>query len=155
MTRQYDIQYVNAYVSGSSALAAERTAPRKRAVKLPTPKRAKKTVIAVDPVTIMGIAVAMVLCVMLLVGWMKLDQANRKAEVMEDYVISLRQQNDQLQRTYEAGCDKTQVREIADAMGMVDISQVKHVQVQVQTPPAEKTPTAWESFCTFLAGLFA
>ena len=83
--RQYEIQYVNAYVSGSAAYAPERKAPRKNTVNLPLPKRRKKTVIAVDPVAIMGVAVAVVLCVMLLVGWVNLNQANERAQAMEHY----------------------------------------------------------------------
>ncbi len=155
MARQYEIQYVNAYVSGSAAYAVERNAPRKKAVELPKPRRAKKMVIAVDPVTVMGIAVAMVLCVMLLVGWVSLNQANEKALAMESYVASLQEENAELQDTYESGYDLEQVRQIALAMGMVDVSQVKHVQIEVTEPQVQQTPTAWESFCTFLAGLFA
>lgn len=154
MTRQYDIQYINTYVSGSTAYATERFAPRKEAT-LPKPRRAKKMIIAIDPVAIMGILVAAVLMVMLLVGWINLDRANREAAQMENYAMSLQAENARLEQIYENGYDLEQVREIAIAMGMVDISQVEHVQVEVVEPEVPREPTAWETFCTFLTGLFA
>ena len=149
-----EVRYINAYVSGSAARMVETKAQKKSALMSKfRPKR--KIVIAVDPVAIFGILVASVMAVMLMVGFMTLSRANEEAIAMEQYVANLQEENVSLQNTYDNGYDLEQVKQIAEAMGMVSIDQVPHISLDVYVPEQEVEPTPWETFVTFLTGLFA
>lgn len=154
MTNYTEVRYINAYVSGT---AVKQTAAKATAGKAVMPKfrRNKKVVIAVDPVAIFGMAVAFVMTVMLMVGFVTLNEINTEAAAMEQYVTALQEENVSLQATYDNGYDLDQVRQIAEAMGMVNIDEVPHISVAVNVPVQEAEPTAWEAFVTMLAGLFA
>ena len=156
MARQPEVQYINAYVSGSMAYQLN-TIPvrKKKKVNLPKPRREKKTVVRLDPVAICGIAMAAVLLVLLVVGFSRLQDARAEAAALESYVSDLREENKQLQDTYSAGYDLAEIEKIALAMGMVPSSQVPHISMDVTVPQQEAEPTAWENFCAFLTGLFA
>jgi cell division protein FtsL len=156
MARQPEVQYINAYVSGSIAYQLNTMpARKKKKVTLPKPRREKKTVVRLDPVAICGIAMAAVLLVLLVVGFARLQDARAEAAALESYVSDLREENKQLQDTYSAGYDLEEIEKIAQAMGMVPQSQIPQVEIEVNVPQQESQPTAWESFCAFLTGLFA
>ena len=155
MASQTDVRYINAYVSGSMAYMTQPKPVRKKIAVMPKFRIQKELVIAVDPVAIFGIVVALAMAIVLLVGFMTLNQANEDARAMEAYVSTLQEQNTQLQDTYDSGYDLEQVRQIALAMGMVSAEDVPHISVAVNVPQEEAQPTAWENFCTFLTGLFA
>ena len=155
MASQTDVRYINAYVSGSMAYMTQPKPVRKKIAVMPKFHIEKELVIAVDPVAIFGIVVAVAMAIVLLVGFMTLNQANEDARAMEAYVSTLQEQNTQLQDTYDSGYDIEQVRQIALAMGMVSAEDVPHISVAVNVPQEEAKPTAWENFCTFLTGLFA
>ena len=155
MARQPEIRYINAYVSGSNAYQMESPARKKKQVKLPKMHRQKKTVIALDPVAIGGIVVASVMLVLMLVGFVRLQDARVEVQQLQNYVSSLQQENTTLQDTYASGYDLNEIEQIALAMGMVPSSEVSQISVSVTVPHAVPQPTAWESFCAFLTGLFA
>ena len=102
-----------------------------------------------------GIAIALVLLVLLGVGFVRLQTAQAEAKALEDYVVSLQEKNDRLYAEYSAGYDLAEIEKIALAMGMVPSSQVPHISMDVTVPQQEAEPTAWENFCAFLTGLFA
>lgn len=154
MANYTEVRYINAYVSGSAARMVQTKAQQKSAI-MPRFRPKKKVVLAVDPVAIFGILVASVMVVMLMVGFMTLNRVNEEAAAMEQYVQNLQEENISLQTTYENGYDLEQVRQIAQAMGMVSIEDVPHISVNVSVPVQEAEPTPWETFVTFLTGLFA
>lgn len=156
MARQPEVQYINAYVSGSMAYQLN-TVPvrKKKKVRLPKLRREKKIVVRLDPVAITGIAMAAVLLILLVVGFARLQDARAEAAALESYVSDLREENKQLQDTYSAGYDLEEIEKIAQAMGMVPQSQIPQVGIEVTVPQQEIQPTAWEAFCAFLTGLFA
>ena len=155
MASQTEVRYINAYVSGNIAYMAQPKPVRKKTAVMPRFRAKKELVIAVDPVAIFGIVVAVAMVVMLLTGFMTLSQANEEARQMEEYVTSLQEQNVSLQSTYDSGYDLEQIRQIALTMGMVSVDEVPHINIEVTVPQEEAEPTAWENFCTFLTGLFA
>lgn len=155
MARQPEIKYINAYVSGTMAYQLETPVRKKKQVKLPQMRRQKKTVIVVDPVAVGGIVVAVAMLVLLLAGFVRLQDAREEVQQLQTYVSSLQQENAALQDTYSSGYDLEEIEKIALAMGMVPSSQVHQISVSVTVPQAEPEPTAWESFCAFLTGLFA
>ena len=154
MARQPDIRYINAYVSGSMAYQLERK-PEKKQVKLPKMRRKKRLVVRLDPVAVLGIVAAAVLLVSLCVGFFRLQDARAETASLRNYVTQLQEENQQLQATYEAGYDLEEVEKIASAMGMVPMEQLETVEISVFVPQKAEEPTGWESFRTFLAGLFA
>ena len=155
MANYTEVHYINAYVSGTCAPAVKPKAGTEKKPVMPKLRKNRKMVIPVDPVAIFGIVVACVMTVMLMVGFVTLNEVNNEAAAMEQYVASLQEENITLQNTYDNGYDLDQVRQIAESMGMVSIDQVPHISLDVTMPVQEAEPTPWETFLTFLAGLFA
>jgi hypothetical protein len=154
MARQPDIQYINAYVSGSMAYQLERK-PEKKQVQLPKMRRKKRMVVRIDPVAVLGIMAAAVLLVALCVGFFRLQDARAETVSLRNYVAELQSEKQQLQASYEAGYDLDEVERIALAMGMVPVDQLESVDISVFVPQKAEEPTGWENFRSFLAGLFA
>lgn len=158
MAMQPDIQYVPfCYVDGSAARKVQRRPVKKTATaSAPKQRRAKRKVIAVDPVAIGGIVIAVVMLVMLLAGFAEYTAMQEKTLQMRDYVTSLELQNAQLQQTLDSNINMDYVEEVADALGMVPAGQANQISIEVQLPTQETAQlTLWESITTFLAGLFA
>ena len=158
MTRQHDIRYINSYVSGNVAYQMEtRPEKPKKAARLPKPRKQQVTVIRVEPIALLGVVTAMVLVVMMAVGYFQLLQAQKDAVAMQNYVQMLQQQNQELKDTYKAGYDLEEIEKTALAMGMVPKDQVTHIQVPLAVMPTQQqdTYTVWEQFWIFLTGLFA
>lgn len=158
MALQPDIQYVPfCYVDGSTARKVQ-PQPMKKASAAPAPKRrrAKRKVIAIDPVAIGGIVVAVVMLVMMLAGFAKYTACQEQNRMMQDYLTSLQLENAQLQQNYESNIDLEYIRDMADSIGMVPAEDVQQVQIEVELPQEETTQMSiWDSITTFLAGLFA
>ena len=154
MANYTEVHYINAYVSGSAAqkVAVNANGSRTLVSKL---RKKKKVVVAIDPVAIFGIVVAAAMAVMLMAGFVTLNEVNEEAAALEQYVSTLQEDNVALQHTYDNGYDLEQVRQIAGAMGLVSIDQVPHISLDVTVPVQEAEPTPWEAFLTFLTGLFA
>ena len=156
MARRMDVQYINFYSAGSEAIKFDPKPMQKKAeVKLPAPRRKKKILIHVDPLATLGICVAVILLISMFVGVFQLRSAQQEAARMQHYVQMLQEENQQLRETYEAGFDLEEIRQIALTRGMIPIEEATHVYIQVTTPEIQEEPSAWDSFVSFLAGLFA
>lgn len=155
MAKQPDIQYINAFVSGSVAYKMEKK-PEKKKVNLPKLRRKKRIVLLVDPAAVLGICVAAVLLVLLCVGFFRLRSAQAETRALSNYVTALQEENKALEEQYRAGYDLSEIEEIAKTMGMVPIEEVQKVQISVQVPQEETAEVSvWQAFRTFLVGLFA
>ena len=154
MARQLDVRYIRLYTDGSTARKMEMPQPR-RVAKKPALRKKKKIVLHVDPVATLGIVVAVVMLLLMGAGVQNLRQAQHDAVVMQTYVQTLRQENAQLQQTYDDGYDLERVEQTALALGMVPVEQVQQMQIRVSVSEPQIQPSGWEQFCTFLAGLFA
>lgn len=158
MAMQADIQYVPfCYVEGTAARKVERKSAKKAtAAPVNKVRRAKRKTVAVDPVAIGGIVIAVVMLVMLLAGFAEYTALQEQTRQMRDYVTSLQLENTQLQHDFDSKVDMDYVQEVADAMGMVSADDVYQISIDVQVPTEEATElTLWESIATFLTGLFA
>lgn len=156
MARKAEVRYVNFYTAGSAAYKYDPPLPQQhKEVKQARPRRQKKILIYVDPVATVGICLAVVMLIMMIVGLFQLGAAQKQANQMQAYVAQLEQRNAQLDAQYRAGYDLEEIRQIATAMGMIPMEQAQQVQISAAVPKMEEEPSAWESFCTFLAGLFA
>lgn len=158
MAMQPDIQYVPfCYVDGSAARKVQHKPVQKASAKpVQKQRRAKRKVIAVDPVAIFGTVLALVLLIMLLAGFAEYTAIQEKNLQMQDYLTALQLENAQLQQTFDSNVDMEYVQQVADALGMVPAEDANQIQIQVQLPQEETAQlTLWESIATFLAGLFA
>lgn len=151
MARKASIQYVSFYSAGSAARQIE-LKPATKQVKLPAPRRAKRKVVYVDPVAITGIVVAVVMLIVMLVGFIQFGVAHSRQVELENYVISLQQRNETLEETYYNGFDLEEIRSIAIARGMIPAEQAQVLYVpSEQLEPQQESRTLW----TILADLFA
>ena len=155
MAMQPEVRYINAYVSGNVAVQPEKMPQKQSSARLPKARKQQKWLIHVDLVAMGGILAAFVLSIMLVVGLVQMNQAQREARIYKEYAMSLKQDNAQMRDTYASEYDLDEVRDIAITMGMVPVEQVEHVTMQVVTPEVVEEPTAWESFWTFFLGMFA
>ena len=156
MAVRTDIQYVPYYFEESTARKLEKKPQQKHAA-TPKHRKAKRKVVVIDPVAIIGTVVAACMLVMMLVGFVEYRIAQNQTKQMSEYIQQLQQENAQLQQTYEDGYDLDHIREVAGALGMIPAADAPQVEIQVEVPQDAVTEQTglWESFTTFLAGLFA
>ena len=154
MARYADVQYIRLYTDGSAARKLEvpsviKQQPRRKR------KAQKKIILHVDPVAILGLAVAAVMLILMLTGVSELRAAQQKTAQMEQYVVSLEQNNAQLEESYHSGYDIDEVEKMALALGMVPQEEAEQVTMQVTPIQEEQTGSVWTNIWTFLTGLFA
>ena len=157
MVKKPDIQYIDRfYVHGSEARVLE-LKPKRRIIKTVLPLSAPdKTIkIAVDPVAICGFVVAVALLVLLVVGTVQYVGVCRQYQQMMDYVVSVQNENVELQENYRSQIDLDEIREKALAMGMVPAAEAERITIHVETPAVEPEMNAWEEFLWLCKGLFA
>lgn len=160
MALQPDIQYVPiCYVDGSAARKLEQPiykAPAAAKAPRPRSRKAKRIVVAVDPVAIFGLLIAVVMLCCMISGFVEYSVLREQNRQMTDYVTALELENIQLEQNYRDGYDLDEIRDFAEANGMVPAEQAPQIQIDVQLPQQEQHQlTLWESITTFLAGLFA
>ena len=160
MARQPDIQYVRYYTSGSAARKIELQPEKKKKNNVTLPQRPriqrqKRTVIPVDPISVLAVLVAGFMLIAMVAGMLRLGAVNAEVEAMDGYVARLQQENTALRQEYESGYDLKDVEQKALEMGLVPIEQVKHVTIEVIEPVEEAEPTFWEKAAAFFGELFA
>lgn len=160
MARQPDIQYVRYYTSGSAARKIELQPEKKQKNNVtlsqrPRIRRQQRTVIPVDPVSVLAVLVAGFMLIAMAVGMLRLGAVNAEVEAMDGYVTQLQQENAALREEYESGYDLKDVEQKALEMGLVPIEQVEHVIIEVPEVPVEAEPTFWEKAAAFFSELFA
>lgn len=157
MADKPDIQYISRYfVPGSDApqvAPKEKTRPAKTT--LPRVKPREKVRIYVDPVALASVVVAVAILITMVVSIVRFEHSWTEYQAMEAYLTALRDDNVTLAHTYHTGYDLETVEEQALALGLVPVSGVKTISVQVTVPAPEPEPTVWENIVWFLKGLFA
>ena len=111
--------------------------------------------IYVDPLAVAGILLAVVMLISMLVGSIQLAVAKQQLSDTQAYVTTLRQGNEQLQRTYEEGYNLEEVEKSALALGMIPVSQVQTITVQVEKETVVEEVTFWDRLSMKLEELFA
>ena len=153
---QMNSRYIQFYTPGTAAVKVQVQDEQKWAP-LPEPKPEEKKAIYVDPVALLGFAVAVCMLILMAVGITQLNNTRREVAALEHYVAQLTAENHALQETYAAGYDLEEVRQKALDMGMVPVEEINQTHIFVTMPPAqtEEPVTAWEQVTTYLTGLFA
>lgn len=158
MALQPDIMYVSYYTAGSAAYDMNRKVEKPKAAAVHKRRRhaKKQRVIAVDPVAVIGILVAVCMFFALISGVQEYQDTLEQNQRMQSYMEQLQNENAALQHTYENSYDELSVYEMATAIGMVPQEQVQHVQISVQLPQNQEVQLSfWENVSLFLTGLFA
>ena len=153
MAQNTQIQYIRFYTDGSAAKKIAPVTPFKTA-RLPKVNRQKKLVLRIDPVAVTGIIVAIAMMIMMAVGLSQFVSAREQVQMMEQHLETLHNENEVLRNTYDA-IDLTAIEQTALALGMVPENQVQHITLKVPQEQIVEEPTQWETFVTFLTGLFA
>ena len=147
-------RYIQYYTSGSAARKLEVVMSATVPV-APKVKRQKRKAIYVDPVSFAGIAVAVVMLVLMTVGFVRLQRINREVAVMESYVTTLRRENATLEKEFMTGFDANDVERMALGLGMVPQSQAQRVSVRVEMPQEAEPAGTWQALMVRLSALFA
>ncbi len=157
MAQKPKIQYIGQfYVHGSEAHALELEQEKKQPkTKLPLARLQQIEKIYVDPVALVGIAVAVVMLVTMVVGALQLKEDWAEYERMSSYLSQLKLDNAQKTMEYRSSYDLEDIRTKAAAMGLVPMEEVETMTVVVTVP--EKTPEVRkiDEIKWFLEGLFA
>ena len=157
MVKQPEIQYIDKfYVHGSEARVLE-LKPKRRIIKTVLPLAAPDNTIkiAIDPVAICGIVVAIALLVMVVIGTVQYVQVFNRYQAMMDHVVTVQNENVELRETYRSKVDLEAVREKALAMGMIPIEEAQTITIRAELPQREPEMTIWEDFVWLCKGLFA
>jgi len=154
VANQVEIKYIDFSTDGN---AARKFAPvSKKKAQLPNAKRKTRYVLSVDPLAMVGIAVAVCMLVLMGIGVHRLQQAQNQNLQMAQYVETLSENNAALREEFNSVCDLEQVRELALALGMIPKMEAPQTGITMYVPETTvETPSLWEQIGTFLAGLFA
>ena len=144
MNQKPKIQYVGQfYVHGSEARALELQEKKQAKTKLPLAKLETIEKIYVDPVALVGIAVAVVMLAVMILGTIQLQSDWACYQQMADYVTELKTENARLTSIYRGGYDLEDIEMKALAMGLVPRSELKTITVSVIRPEPQPVMT-WD-----------
>lgn len=157
MNQKPKIQYVGQfYVHGSEARQLQMQKEKRQAkTRLPLLRMQAIEKIYVDPVALVGIAVAVVMLVTMVLGAVQLKRDWDQYERVSAYVSELKRENARMSHAYHSSYDLEDIKSKALAMGMVPKSQLQTMTVNVTVPQQEAEPTRVEEIKLFLEGLFA
>lgn len=144
MNQKAKIQYVGQfYVYGSEARALEQE-QKKPKTRLPIAKLEAIEKIYIDPVALMGIAVAVVMLVVMVLGAVQIHNDWQVYQQMDDYVTTLRAKNAELTLNYRSSYDLADIEMKALAMGMVPLDQAERRDLTVTVPQVRDTVLTWD-----------
>ena len=157
MNQKPKIQYVGQfYVHGSEARQLQMQEQKRQAkTRLPLLRLQAIEKIYVDPVALVGIAVAVVMLVTMVLGAVQLKRDWDQYERVSAYVSELKRENARMSHAYHASFDLEDIRSKALAMGMVPKSELQTTTVNVTVPEPQVELTRVEEMKLFLEGLFA
>lgn len=156
MNQKPKIQYVGQfYIHGSEARQLEQKQKKQVKSRLPLERLRKVEVIKLDPVAILGIAVALVMLAVMIMGALQIQQDWAEYQTMSGYVSWLKGENAALMANYRQQYDLEDIRVKALALGMVPKTELEVSTVYVTLPQPEPEMSRMESILWFLEGLFA
>ena len=149
-------RYIRFYTPGTAAV---KVAVQEEQYWLPIaePKKEKKTIIRVDPISVAGFAVAVCMLILLAVGINQMYAARREVNALERYIAQMTAENQSLEETYHAGYELWDIEQKAINMGLVPVEEVKTYHIYIPAPQAQVTeaPTGWAEITNYLTSLFA
>ena len=91
----------------------------------------------------------------MILGAVELAQVRQEHQIMYDHVLTLREENADLQTDYREEVDTAYVEKMALSMGMITREKAQYITVQLPQQLQQSEPGFWQSIAQFLAGLFA
>ena len=153
MARNNGIEYIRFYTSGTAAQKLEPEEPRKP--RRPAPRQKKKRIpIAFDPVAVFGTTVAIVMVLCVIIGFAQHNHMNDQITAMEQQISALKSQQYALEKKYSAGIDLEDIRQTANAMGLVPIEEVRHITITIPEPEVEETLPWWQELWMNFKAMF-
>ena len=154
MARNRTDRYVRFYTYGSTAVKVED--PRRTASLPKYQKPQKRKPIPFDPIAFAGSVVAVMLAVLMLVGFIQVAITNAQVQELEVRLTAVQQEEQMLQERYYGSFDLDEIRVAAESMGMIPAEEAAHVQIQV---PAQDAPIQqlgwWDTMLASLRQIFA
>ena len=141
MARRYNERYVRYYTFGSTAAKLDKAERKAALPEYKTPQKRKP--IAVDPVSLLGNAVAIVLALLMIVGMVQMAGTAAQVRAMEQEVLELELQQQMLQERYQSEYDLEEVRVAAESMGMIPAEEAVRVSVKVPAETVEVQSLSW------------
>ena len=128
MAKKSDVRYIRYYTVGSAARELSAPVPQqpRPAAK---PRKAKKIVLYIDPVAILGMVTAVIMMVCMLAGMARLNEVRAQQNVVQGQIQRLVEENRTLEATYADSYDLADVEKTALALGMVPVEQVEHIRL--------------------------
>ena len=153
MAQRLDVQYVNFYTAGSSALKVTPAIPLET-IQLPKRKKIKRITLHVDVVALAGILVAAVMMVLMTVGVCELISLRQEEVMMASYVDTLSAENAAIRAEYAAVIDAEEIEKTALSLGMIPAEDAQRMEIQIENPD-KGSEAETENFFAFLTGIFA
>ena len=141
MARKTTERYVRYYTFGSTAAKLDRTEQKAALPQYKTPEKRKP--IAVDPIALVGSAVAGLLAVLMLVGLAQVAHTSAQVQKLQTQVMTLELEQEQLRQKYEAGYDLEEVRAAAESMGMIPAEEAIPVRVELPGQTVQIEHLSW------------
>ncbi len=128
MAAKSEVKYIRYYTAGSAAreiapLVPQRTQP------VPKVRKARKILIYIDPVAIVGVVTAVFMMICMAIGLVRLNTLQAQAAAMNDYVLQLEMENADMDRQYHESYNLADIEQTAIALGMVPAQQVTHINL--------------------------
>ena len=156
MVRKPEIQYIDKfYVHGSEARVLELKPKRRIRTILPKAAPDNTIKIAVDPVALCGIVVAIALLVALVIGSVQYVQVYRQYRAMLEHVVTEQNTNVELRESYRSQIDLVEIRDKALSLGMIPKEDAPTITIRAELPQREPEMTYWEELVWLCKGLFA
>ena len=156
MVQKPKIQYIGQfYVHGSEAKKLELQQQRTARFRQPIEKLQKIERIYVDPVALVGIAVAVVMLVTRVLGALQIRNDWMEYNEVASYVSWLKAEKAEKQIAYRKAYDLEDITTKAHALGLVPKSEVKTATVTVVLPEPEPEVSRIEEIKSFLEDMFA
>lgn len=157
MAAKPDIQYVTQFYSyGSEAKVLQlKIAKKKQKTQLPKAVPQQKILVAVDPVALAGIVIALALVILMAVSVQNYLDVCTEYETMFEHVVELRNEYVLDQQEYRRMYDLADIEEKALALGMIPMEEAQVVIINPVIPEETPEPGLWEDVSWFLKGLFA
>ena len=149
MARNRSDRYVRFYTYGSTAVQVED--PRRTASLPKYQKPQKRKPFPVDPIAVAGNAVAILLAVLMIVGFIQVILTNNQVQDLEVQLMALEQEETMLEERYYGSFDLEEIRAAAESMGMTAAEDAAHVQIRVPVQTVQIQQLSW--WDTMLAGL--
>lgn len=154
MARKFNERYVRYYTFGSTAAKLDDQQKQAALPQYKAPLRRKP--IAFDPFAFAGNAVAILLAVLMLVGFIQVAHTTAQVHDLQTQVAALELEKQMLTEQYESSYDLEQIRIAAQSMGMVEMEEATHVRVHVPVQTEEVQRLSWwDSLLMSLRQFFA